>query len=180
MHIPATSLTQVCIFSSELTVLSRRAHDGAGKCFIIDLLGDYGRTHSSLQESKLWLVMRQAIFLTTAAAPPVSRGVTVWQQLGAGVPSPAQVPHIVPSIINREWKAPGEQNWRCRQYQSRQKCKLYLWQRGQMHFNLYEPELWAVPPPKPSSWVLRHTISVKPGIFHPPGHGICCISAGYF
>lgn len=91
-----------------------------------------------------------AVFLTTAPASCQQRfncstaAPCSWQ-------SPAQAPFIVPSIINEEWKAPGEQAWRCRQYQSPQKCKLCLWQWGQMYFNFSEPKFRAALPPKLSS-----------------------------
>lgn len=129
----------ICILDTVLPPLSSLAHNGrAGMCSISVLPVDCWRTRVQLQESKLWLLEHQAVFLTTALASCQQRfnyltaAPCSWQ-------SPAQVPFIVPSIINKEWKAPGEPAQRCRQYQSPQKCKLCLWQWGQMCFNFNQP-----------------------------------------
>lgn len=82
------------------------------------------------------------VFLTTAPAS-CQRRFNCSTAAPCSRQSPAQVPFIVSSIINKEWKAPGERAWRCRQYQSPQKCKLRLWQWGQMYFNFNEPEFRA-------------------------------------
>lgn len=146
-----SDLSHIYISGTESTLLSRLPrNNGAGKCSIGDLFRDCWWTRSLRQESKLRLLGRPAVFSTTAPASCQWRFNCVTAAL-CSRQSRAQAPFIVPSIINKEWKAPGEQPWRCRQYQSTQKCKSHLWQWGQMYFNFSEPDFWAALPPWLSS-----------------------------
>lgn len=119
MLVFASSFTSVYILDTEQSLLSTLAHKDRAKGTISVWLGEWRSTPLPLQESKLWLFAQQAVFLTAIPASRQMRfnclttALCSWQSV-------AEAPFVVHSIINKEWRSPGEQTHRCRQYQSPQ------------------------------------------------------------